>query len=397
MPKGGSSLDGYNRCELADLAGDAILVARPRARRPKMSTANSSLYIFFAAMLISLSACSGGPVPLYQGTERSIEQTAVIKNLEASDHVGVTGTLNGRINLVDGFDPTVGVGINFFDALHKSIHGPRNKHNTTSNLKFGDSRALLPGMHVFRVWWGYNNNCEMDSNVLNPLGNPRFAAAVILLPFALVICGVDDAVVFNYGNGSRIIRGALDAGEEYRFHIRGVEGMVFVWIEEEETGRVVGGESPTDKSPYIEVAMQGPVLPEDEFERIQAAHKARIERLAHEGDPDAMYEYANHLHIGAGLERIEWYCRAGHAGHAKARFQLARYHHHGFVLEKDAEQAFVWYTLSLEAENNSEVAGQRDRLFENMTSAQVAEVKRLVADWASNPAECEEIPSQADK
>lgn len=354
--------------------------------------------IVLTALALALSACSSGPVPLYQGPERSIEQTAVI-NLEASDHVGITGTLNGRINLIDGFDPTVGVRKNFFDAYHKSIHGPQNKHNTTSNLKYGDSRALLSGAHVFRVWWGYNSNCGAGAypEALDPYFNPDFATAVILLPFVVVICGADYAVVPNYGNnGSGVLKATLEAGKGYQFRIEGVDGTVFVWIEEEETGRVVGGESPTEKSPHLEVAMQGPVLPKDEFAKIQAAHDAKIEKLAHEGDPDAMYEYANQLRIGAGLERLKWYCRAGHTGHAKAEFQLARYHHHGFVIEKNAMQAFVWYTLSLEAEDRSEVASQREQLSKTMTPTQIAEAELLAAEWEPNPAECEVIATQAN-
>ena len=119
-------------------------------------------------------------------------------------------------------------------------------------------------------------------------------------------------------------------------------------------------------------------------------------RRARRGDPDAMYQFASQLRIGASLERIRWYCRAGHAGHAKAQYRLARYHHAGIVIKKDTVLAHVWYTLSLEHEDSSEVAGQKELLSRSMNSDEITEANRLVAEWKPNPAECDEIGVQAD-
>jgi hypothetical protein len=99
------------------------------------------------------------------------------------------------------------------------------------------------------------------------------------------------------------------------------------------------------------------------------------------GDPAAMYEFANSLPIGAGLERLQWYCRAAHAGYAKSQYQFGRYHHHGYVIEKNPVQAYLWYKLSLATEQTKEAAAQREKLSGTMTPAQIAEAERLVAEW----------------
>jgi hypothetical protein len=116
--------------------------------------------------------------------------------------------------------------------------------------------------------------------------------------------------------------------------------------------------------------------------------QAQLKMRAKDGDPDAMYEYANRLQFGAGLERIKWHCLAAHAGHANAGYQFGRYHHDGYEIDKDEVQAHVWYSLSLEAKDSRKVAKQRERLKAEMSFDEVAEAERLMAEWKPNPVEC---------
>lgn len=123
-----------------------------------------------------------------------------------------------------------------------------------------------------------------------------------------------------------------------------------------------------------------------------------VERRARTGDPEAMFEYANHLRSGADLERLKWYCLAAHGGHAKARYRLGDYFTYGpgyglGAVEEDVVLAYVWYTLSFEAG----WVGDRDWFSRDMTSTQISEAEQLVAEWEPNPTECDEIAAKAGK
>jgi hypothetical protein len=125
---------------------------------------------------------------------------------------------------------------------------------------------------------------------------------------------------------------------------------------------------------------------ESEFAEIEQARMAEIERRAHEGDPEAMYEYAGTLAV---LDAWRWHCLAAQRGHATARWKMAHSYRSDYLgLEQDLVLAYVWYTLSFEA--GVTIAEQyRDRLSQEMIPDQIAEAERLVAEWEPNPAECE--------
>lgn len=110
---------------------------------------------------------------------------------------------------------------------------------------------------------------------------------------------------------------------------------------------------------------------------------------AENGNPEAMYQYANVLSINEQSERLRWYCRAAQAGHAKAQYTLGNYYRLGLVhIEQDVILAYAWYTLSFEG-GHATAEEHRARLSQEMTPSQIAEAERLVVEWEPNRAECE--------
>jgi hypothetical protein len=133
----------------------------------------------------------------------------------------------------------------------------------------------------------------------------------------------------------------------------------------------------------------------DELAALERARMADVEKRAHEGDPEAMYEHGFGLGMSEQSERLRWYCLAAKHGHAMARYQLGRYHHQGLAgFEGNSERAYRWYTLALEA-NHADAARYREKLSRDMTPDQIAEAERLVADWEPDSEECEVYVAKA--
>lgn len=84
----------------------------------------------------------------------------------------------------------------------------------------------------------------------------------------------------------------------------------------------------------------------------------------------------------------KWYCLAAHKGHPRAQRKMGSFYLHGHdPVTKDIVRAYMWFTLS----------GAELNWIENnvITPRQVAEARRLVAEWRPNPALCNLEATQA--
>ncbi len=76
-------------------------------------------------------------------------------------------------------------------------------------------------------------------------------------------------------------------------------------------------------------------------------------------------------------------------GDGQARSNVAWHYRHGWSpVKQDYVRAYVWYVLAYQAAY-SEAASYRDDLTEIMTSDQIAEAERLVAQWNPDGETCE--------
>ena len=117
---------------------------------------------------------------------------------------------------------------------------------------------------------------------------------------------------------------------------------------------------------------------------------------AREGDPTAMYDYADSLRNRQPIEALMWFCLAAHQGHYNSQKVVGTYYQWGgSAVSKDPVRAYLWFTLALDAlppdEDPSIVARSRRLVERSMAPDQIAEAKRLVAEWQPNPAECETL------
>ena len=141
----------------------------------------------------------------------------------------------------------------------------------------------------------------------------------------------------------------------------------------------------------------------DPYEAVSRINeRSEIEGRANQGDSDAQWELA----LAPGSQKEKWLCRAAHAGNAKAQHRLGKHYRHGFGgVEADMVTAYLWLSLSETngfkypvrvytgygepATGEKTQPTQREIVANSMTSAQITEAKRLVAEWQPNPAECE--------
>jgi hypothetical protein len=110
-------------------------------------------------------------------------------------------------------------------------------------------------------------------------------------------------------------------------------------------------------------------------------------RRAMEGDADEMYFLAHNSKVPSA--RQEWLCRAAHAGHVNAQFEM------GLDREKSEDdakrnkvRAFIWYSLAVQGDH-ADAAVYRNDLENRMTSDELSEARLLVTDWKPRPQECD--------
>jgi hypothetical protein len=96
-----------------------------------------------------------------------------------------------------------------------------------------------------------------------------------------------------------------------------------------------------------------------------------------------------------------WKCLAAHQGNNDAQYSLARDYAWGFsLLQQDMVEAYKWSSLAA-VDGSPGTSGYlaknlHDSVARKMSSDQIAEAERLVAEWVPNPWECETIRAQAE-
>jgi hypothetical protein len=177
----------------------------------------------------------------------------------------------------------------------------------------------------------------------------------------------------------------------------------------------------TDDEP-TDIHLVGSVDPDTQMDRVVAwlelkrrAEDAdaeaivQIRKRAYEGDPEAMHSYAALLEDRS--ESWKWICRAANQNYPKSQGLVGHYYRQGLdPIKQNLLKAYVWYKL---AESNGFQAGEvtseyiiteagpqccklipfSETLANEMTPSEVAEAKRLVAEWKPNSAQCDEWTS----
>ena len=157
-----------------------------------------------------------------------------------------------------------------------------------------------------------------------------------------------------------------------------------------------------------------------------------LRHAAERGDADAQYALAD-AYSNFRVESMEdaealavrWYKLAANQGHAEAQLQLGLRHEQGWGVPEDSSEAVRWYRLAANQESaraqfnlgvmyrdgqgvtqdpveahmwlnlaathsfdgQDQYAHARDQLAEEMTSAQIAEARRLGREWKPAPPE----------
>jgi tetratricopeptide (TPR) repeat protein len=84
------------------------------------------------------------------------------------------------------------------------------------------------------------------------------------------------------------------------------------------------------------------------------------------------------------LTRLPYLCRAADAGHPNAQMEVGRHFAQGnYGIQKDVKRAYVWYSLADSGGSDMHL----QLLLREMTSEQITEAKRMLADW--KPGQCE--------
>lgn len=84
------------------------------------------------------------------------------------------------------------------------------------------------------------------------------------------------------------------------------------------------------------------------------------------------------------LTRLPYLCRAADAGHPNAQIEVGRHFAQGnYGIQKDVKHAYVWYSLADSGGSDMHL----QLLLREMTSEQITEAKRMLADW--KPGQCE--------
>ena len=126
----------------------------------------------------------------------------------------------------------------------------------------------------------------------------------------------------------------------------------------------------------------------------EAEDLASLLARAESGDAEAQYQ----LYLAGERDRVSlrWVCLAANSGHALAQEEFGDIHAAPIrqewrdlgLAEYDRTLGYLWYSL---AGSNGLKRGEflRDRLRDQMTSAEIAEAERLVSEWKPDPDSCE--------
>jgi uncharacterized protein len=112
-------------------------------------------------------------------------------------------------------------------------------------------------------------------------------------------------------------------------------------------------------------------------------------RAADGGNPSAQYNLGIFYQFGKGVpkdptEAARWLLKAAEQGHGRAQNNLSTFYFTGVGVKRDPVEAWKWLTLSsddLKGAGRDIALENRKVIEKEMTSAQIAEAKKRVADW----------------
>ncbi len=111
-----------------------------------------------------------------------------------------------------------------------------------------------------------------------------------------------------------------------------------------------------------------------------------FQKAADQGNADAQ------LHLGAlyakgmaGLKQnygkgAKWFRKAAEQGNALAQLNMGQMYNYGWGVKKDLVKAYMWYSISVAA-GDQDAVSKPDSIASEMTPEQIAEGKRLAAEW----------------
>ncbi len=142
-------------------------------------------------------------------------------------------------------------------------------------------------------------------------------------------------------------------------------------------GHLAPTSDPCRRSPPSPSAVPTNTQADPQYVRVAEEQRQRAEK----GDADAQYNLGRAYQYGFGVavnlaESAEWYGRAAGQGLPSAQHALALMYENGWGVSRDYVAADKWYTLAAKGG-----VSNGDELEKKMTSAQIAEAKKLVAEW----------------
>ena len=123
---------------------------------------------------------------------------------------------------------------------------------------------------------------------------------------------------------------------------------------------------------------------------VSADDSSAVRTLAKQGDASAQFALGTMYRDGQGVEQdfaeaLRWWRKAAEQGVVDAQYALGNIYSGGTGIAQDHVQAYMWYSIAA-AHTGEEwlaaIAGtNRDVLAARMTPADIAEAKRLAAEW----------------
>jgi TPR repeat protein len=107
--------------------------------------------------------------------------------------------------------------------------------------------------------------------------------------------------------------------------------------------------------------------------------------LAEQGDAKSQYNLGVMYSNGQGVskdyaEAVKWCRKAADQGYADGQYNLGVMYYLGKGVPKDYVQAYMWFDLAAE-QGISDAKKAKDKLAGSMTSAHLAQARRLAKQW----------------
>jgi len=140
----------------------------------------------------------------------------------------------------------------------------------------------------------------------------------------------------------------------------------------------------------------GDGVPQNDVEAVRWYRKAADQGFANaQNNIGTMYDTG----LGVPLDYVEaarWYRKAADQGFAGAQNNLGAMYVYGRGVPRNYIEAYKWFSLAAarfpasDTESHENTARNRDRAAAQMTPAQIAEARRLAAEWKPTPAKPQE-------